>query len=88
MKIATLPAPADTLGVTIRIGDRARVTSCGWAARLVDCGARVTVTGFTARGNVEHSSADVANGRAIKPGCLAVARRDGANGHEGNVGRG
>jgi len=85
MKITTL---TDALDVTIRIGDRVRVISWGGTVRLADCGALAAVTGFTSRGNIEHDSADVANGRAIKPGCLAVARRDGANGHEGNVGRG
>ena len=79
----------DGLGVEITAGDAVTVMHYGWAARLIDTGRRVTVTGFTPQGNVKHDGgnygADVtANGRAIRPGCLAVNRRDGLPGYEAN----
>ena len=75
----------DALGVEIQVGDTVTVVHYGYSARLMDTGRRVTVTGFTRAGNVTHDDPKVANGRALRPGCLAVARRDGEPGHEGNV---
>lgn len=85
---------ADTLGVDIEVGDILTVVGYGWSVRLSDTGRRVTCTGFTRAGNVLHDGGMahganpldlVANARAIRPGCLAVARRDGQPGHEGNA---
>lgn len=80
---------ADALGVTIRVGDSVLITSYGYAARLIDTGRTVKVTGFTSAGNVAHNGGSngadpVANGRAIRPACVAVLRRDGRKGLEGN----
>jgi hypothetical protein len=78
----------DTLGVPIVIGDTVTVTAYGSPIRLIDTGRRATVTGFTRTGNVtllDPTPDPVARGRAVRPGCLAVARRDGTPGHEGNV---
>lgn len=83
----------DSLGVEIRVGDTLTVIGYGWAVRLVDTGRRVTCIGFTRGGNVVHDGGVshganpldlVADARAIRPTCLAVARRDGFPGHEGN----
>ncbi len=79
----------DTLGVVLRTGDNVTVTAWGDSVRLSDTGRRATVTGFTRAGNVCLSAHDtpldpIARGRAVSPGCLAVARRDGESGHEGN----
>ena len=81
--------PTDTLGVEIRPGDT--ITVIGWGApvRLRDCGRRATVAGFTRAGNVvlfpSRPAYDaIAGGRAASPRMLAVARRDGKPGHEGN----
>lgn len=74
----------DILHVDIRVGDLVTVTGWGWEVRLADVGKVVTVMGFTPAGNIRHDSTHVANGHAIKPGCVAVRRRDGKIGHEGN----
>jgi len=77
----------DTLGVAIRHGDTVTVTSWGGPVRLIDTGRRAIVVDFTHAGNVVLSDdyADpIARGRAVSPGMLAVARRDGQPGHEGN----
>jgi hypothetical protein len=81
--------PTDTLGVTIRPGDTVIVTAWGAPVRLCDTGRKAKVAGFTRAGNVvlfpERPAYDaIANGRAVSPGMLAVARRDGGNGYEGN----
>lgn len=79
----------DTLGVEIEVGDTVLVIGWGGAVRLNDTGLRAKVTGFTPRGNVVldcGSNPDpIARGRAVNPGYLAVARRDGTPGHEGNA---
>ena len=78
---------ADTLGVEIRRGDTVRVTSWGHPVRLIDTGRVATVLGRTSAGNVvlvRDSDDPIARGRAVSPGMLAVARRDGLDGHEGN----
>jgi hypothetical protein len=86
-------AITDALGVTFEVGDTVTVAGYGYGVRLTDCGRRVTVIGFTRAGNVVHDGGMahganpldlVANGRAIRPACILVARRDGEPGHEGN----
>ena len=82
-----MTAPKDTLGVEFRVGDVVTVTAWGHPVRLVDTGRTATVTGFTASGRVKLDdpvSDPIARGRAVPGSCLAVARRDGATGHEGN----
>lgn len=79
----------DTLGVSILIGDTVIVTGWGWAARLGDTGRRAPVTGVTAAGNIVVDSSAYApdligRGRALNPATVAVARRDGTPGLEGN----
>ena len=76
--------PTDTLGVEIRVGDTVLVTGWGWNVRLNDTGHRFVVTGVTWAGNLTHDS-DVADGYSVKPTCVAVVRRDGAKGLEGNA---
>lgn len=73
----------DTLGVEILVGDTVTVTSWGWNVRLADTGRRFTVTGVTWAKNLTHDT-DVAAGYTVHPSCVAVARRDGQPGHEGN----
>ena len=80
----------DALGVTIELGDLVRVIHWGAPVRLVDTGRTAHVGGFTAHGNVilagHNTDRDpIARGRAVSPGMLAVARRDGVPGHEGNA---
>jgi hypothetical protein len=79
----------DTLGVFILPGDTVRVIAWGAPVRVTDVGAVARVVGFTRAGNVRldcGSNPDpIARGRAVSPGYLAVARRDGAPGHEGNA---
>lgn len=78
----------DTLGVAIRVGDTVRVTSWGAPVRLNDTNRTAGVAGFSRTGNVildDHDDPDpIARGRSVRPGYLAVARRDGQMGHEGN----
>lgn len=80
--------PTDALGVTIEVGDVVTVIHVGGSVRNADAGRRATVLGFTHAGNVrvDHRAYPdgIAARRAISPGCLAVARRDGERGHEGN----
>lgn len=73
----------DSLGVEIEVGDTVTVIAYGWKTRLADTGRRFTVIGRTHLGNLTHDT-DVANGHAVRPECVAVARRDGQFGHEGN----
>ena len=85
------PNPVDALGVEINVGDLVRVTAWGAPVRLTDTGRTAKVTGFSRTGNVVLSDREdfdpIANGRSVRPGYLAVQRRDGEAGHEGNVGR-
>lgn len=81
----------DNLGVEFRVGDTVVVSAWGAPVRLTDTGRRATVIGFTPAGNVRldgapfgHAHDPIAGGRAVRPGCLIVARRDGASGYEGN----
>lgn len=75
----------DILGVEIKVGDTVRVTSWGGRIRLVDCGSTTVVTGFTGKGYLTHNDPQVAHGRALYPHNVAVQRRDGKPGHEGNA---
>jgi hypothetical protein len=80
----------DCLGVVILRGDIVRVTSWGHPVRLTDTGRVARVLGVNSRGRivlVREGATDpdpIARGRAVDPGMLAVARRDGQPGHEGN----
>ena len=83
--------PTDSLGVEFRVGDTVTVSAWGAPVRLIDTGRRAEVAGFTRSGNIRlreltpAAAADpIARGLAVRPGCLLVARRDGAPGHEGN----
>lgn len=81
--------PRDGLGVVIRRGDVVTVIAWGAPVRLGDTGRQARVVSFTPAGNVAladtHYPEDpIARGRAVSPGMLAVARRDGRDGHEGN----
>lgn len=77
------PTVTDTLGVAIRVGDVVTVIGWGWNVRLIDTGRTFTVTGITWAGNLTHDT-EVADGYSVHPSCVAVARRDGKPGHEGN----
>lgn len=78
----------DTLGVPIHVYDRVTVTAWGHPIRLADTGRTAVVVGFTAHRNVKLAADGddpIARGRAVSPGCLAVTRRDGQPGYEGNA---
>lgn len=82
----------DTLGVRIMVGDVVTITAWGAPVRLIDTGRRAQITGVNRAGNLILDSAPfgdahdpIARGRAVRPGYVAVARRDGAPGHEGNA---
>ncbi len=75
----------DVLGVTIEPTDRVTVTSYGSGARLVDCGTRSIILKF-GRVRLVINDCD-GNARAVHPRSLAVLRRDGESGLEGNLGR-
>lgn len=82
--------PIDALGVTIEPGDTVMVIAYGAPVRLIDTGRRAAVLGFTRTGNVQleditYPHNPIARGLAVRPGTLAVARRDGNPGHEGNL---
>mgnify|MGYP001589110824 CR=1 FL=1 len=81
-------APADCLGVRICVDDTVTVISWGAPVRLVDTGRMARVAYFTRAGNVgldQNNELDkIARGLAVNPRHLAVARRDGKPGHEGN----
>ena len=72
----------DTLGVEILPVDTVTVTAYGCGGRVADCGRLAAVAGFgRSRVIIEFTDGEK---RAIGPGCLAVRRRDGKKGHEGN----
>jgi hypothetical protein len=75
----------DVLGVTIEPTDRVTVTSYGSGARLVDCGTQSIIRKF-GRVRLVINDCD-GNARAVHPRSLAVLRRDGESGLEGNLGR-
>lgn len=84
-------AVTDALGVPVLVGDVVTVVHRGDGVRLADCGRRAAVTGLTRAGNLVLVNPDgyvhdpIAGGRAVRPGCVCVARRDGLPGHQGNV---
>jgi len=86
-----LPAgtAVDTLGVPVLIGDTVTVTAWGDPVRLVDVGRTARVVAVNRHGRLSLDCGTdpdpIARGRAVSPGCLAVARRDGKAGHEGNA---
>jgi len=88
--IVALTGVNDTFGVEVRVGDRVRIVHWGYAIRLTDTGREVTITGVTSHGNLTHDGGrDVANGRALRPGCVGVLDRSdrdnpGHAGYEGN----
>lgn len=80
----------DALGVQMEVGDTVRVTSWGAPVRLNDTGRVATVAGFSRAGNVVLDEGmgepdPIARGRSVRPGHLAVMRRDGQPGFEGNA---
>ena len=80
----------DALGVPMEVGDTVRVTAWGAPVRLIDTGRIATVAGFSRSGNVvldegPNEPDPIARGRSVRPGCLAVMRRDGQAGLEGNT---
>lgn len=88
-KTATDRVVLDTLGVQMEVGDLVRVTSWGAPVRLNDTGRIATVAGFSRAGNVildegQDEPDPIARGRSVRPGHLAVMRRDGRDGFEGN----
>lgn len=87
--MTTTTTVTDALGATIQRGDTVTVIAWGAPVRLIDTGRRARVVNFTPAGNViladtHHPTDPIARGRAVSPGYLAVARRDGKPGHEGN----
>lgn len=80
----TTTGHTDSLGVEILVGDTVTVASWGDGVRLADVGHRFLVTGLSRAKNLTHDT-DVADGRAVRPGNVLVARRDGTPGHQGNV---
>lgn len=86
--MTTTTTIADSLGTEILIGDTVIINAWGAPVRLIDTGKRARVTAITPRGNLilddlGHPEG-IANGRSVRPGYVAVARRDGAPGLEGN----
>lgn len=81
MTATTTAIARDTRGLTIRVGDRVRVTSYGWALRSTDVGKTATVRGTTPRGLVllvgqdGSLGADIANGKAVHGECLIILDR-------------
>lgn len=85
---ATATAPVDSLGVIIEIGDTVIVNAWGAPVRLIDTGKHARVIAITPRGNLVLDDLGhpegIANGKAVRPGYVGVARRDGLSGFEGN----
>ena len=90
MATTQLTTAYDSRGIAIRIGDRVRVGSYGWAIRQTDVGRTAEVVDITARGLVKLNSnvflgeADIANGKAVRGACLHVLDRTGGDGTEAN----
>lgn len=86
------PAPPaifiDSLGVKIEEGDRVIINAWGGNVRLTDVGSRGTVTGY-GRTRVYVLWDDLADfpAGAVRADLIAVLRRDGKQGLEGNVDR-
>jgi hypothetical protein len=83
MKEATMPEIKDALGVSILVGDVVRVIYHGYGITLPEVGLTAVVVGFSPRRNLVHNTT-IKNGNALRPDMVAVQRRDGAPGHEGN----
>lgn len=77
--------PRDHFGVEILPTDTLRITSWGGGVRLADVGQTATLVRVKRTGNlvVRTSYGDEIT---ATPGQVSVARRDGLNGHQGNVG--
>lgn len=66
----------DGFGIDIRVGDRVRVKSYGYGARLADCGRVGVVKGFArSRVVVDFGRDEVANIGGVN---LGILRRDGS----------
>jgi hypothetical protein len=75
----------DSLGVDILLDDTVLVISYGEGARQVDCGTRSSIVKLgRTRATIFDSDREF---RAVSSRNLAVVRRDGATGLEGNVTR-
>jgi hypothetical protein len=72
----------DSLGVDIEATDTVFVNGWGYGARLIDTGIRSRVVRFSRTRVVIIDSEN--QERAVGPSNLAVLRRDGATGFEGN----
>lgn len=85
---ATRTAPTDSLGVEIKHGDVVMITAWGAPVRLCDTGRRSTAVDFSRAGYVKladnYAPDTTAGGRAVPGNYLAVIRRDGTPGFEGN----
>lgn len=84
MSTITSTGKRDSRGIEINVGDTVIVTAWGAPVRRYDCRERFVVTGVTRSGNLTHDT-DVANGAAVGPGYVTVARRDGQPGFEANL---
>jgi hypothetical protein len=75
----------DNFGVAILPTDQVRITSWGGSVRLTDVSRIGTVVRRKRTGNLV---LDLGAGEQVtaSPGQLAVRRRDGLDGHQGNVG--
>lgn len=73
----------DTFNMEIHVGDRVRLTSYGWNARLIDVGSVVTITGATRHGTLTHDSEEVASGKPLRGACVGILTETG--GYRGNV---
>jgi hypothetical protein len=78
----------DSLGVKIEIGDRVIINAWGGNVRLTDVGSRGTVNGY-GRSRIYVLWDDLADfpAGAVRSDLVAVLRRDGRKGFQGNVDR-
>jgi hypothetical protein len=70
----------DALGVTLRVGDTVTVLHWGGNVRLSDCGRRAVLRGWNRANFLILDGFD----KGVPTHAVAVARRDGLPGHEGN----
>lgn len=78
----------DNLGVVIQPGDRIIINAWGGNVRLTDVGSRGTVEGFSpTRVRVVWDGMTDLPAGVIRPDTIAVLRRDGRDGLQGNVDR-
>jgi hypothetical protein len=73
----------DAFKIAIRPDDTVVVCAYGYGARVTDCGTRSRVVRFN-RSRVVIIDSDGCE-RAVDAACLAIARRDGGLGLEGNA---